>query len=215
MPCLTSLDQFKDYLGLTSTSEDAQLRSFLDGVESAIERWCKRTFRSASYTEYYDGNGDRILTLDQRPLTAVSGVWVDQEGYYGTTANAFQGSNDQWTSGVDFAAKRTDQSEKNGSILVALRGLGYSPGFWPCGEGNIKVTYTAGYTAIPDDLILAIHLLASAIRTNAENGVAGAIKSETQGRYAYELMSGQDADSSGQEIVQARSILKQYREIVP
>lgn len=216
MPCLTSVQQFKDYLGLTSTSEDAQLHGFLDATEEAIERFCRRKFKSAAYTEYHDGHGLKNLFLEQRPVTAITGVWVDDDGYYGTGSSPFP-SSDQWTSGTDFALKRSDQSEKNAGCLVALRGLGLGNGYWPKGDGNIKVTYTAGYTAIPEDLILAIHLLASQVRNAAEKGIPGALKSETQGRYSYEILTGTGAeagDLSGTTIVQALSILKPYREVL-
>ena len=71
--------------------------------------------------------------------------------------------------------------------------------------------------AIPDDLLLAIHLLASQVRNAAEKGIAGALKSETQGRYSYELLTGTGADAgdlNGTTIVQALSILKAYREVI-
>lgn len=215
MPCLTTLDQFKDYLGLTSTSEDAQLHGILDSVETAIENFCRRKFKSASYTEYHDGHGLQKLFLEHRPLTAITGVWVDDDGYYGNGSDPFP-SSDEWTSGTDFVPKRTDQSEKNASALIALRSAGNANGYWPVGDGNIKVTYTAGYTAIPEDLILAIHSLASVVRNSAEKGIAGAFKSETQGRYSYELLTGVEAaaDQSGQNLVQAQSILKHYREVL-
>lgn len=215
MPCLTTLDQFKDFLGLTSTDEDAQLRAILDSVEQAVESWCRRKFKSATYTEYHDGHGQKLLILEHRPLTEITGVWVDSQGYYGHGANAFAGATDEWTLGTDFVPKRLDESESNGSLLVALKGLGLGSGYWPLGEGNIKVTYTAGYAAIPEDLILAVHQLGQSVRNAAEKGVVGTMRSETQGRYTYELITGdgQNAgDISGQDIAQVRGILKRYRE---
>lgn len=215
MSTLTTLSQFKDFLDETGSDDDAQLLSFLEGAESAVERYLHRKLKSDTYTEYLDGHGEKVLYLENRPLTEVTSVHVDNDGYYGYATDAFQAA-DEWTSGEEFAPQRTDESEKNASALVAIPALGKSNGFWPRGDGNIKVVYKAGYTAIPEDVVLAVHQLAKVLRSSAENGVAGALKSETQGRYAYTLLTGAEAaaDSSGQDIVQAKSLLKHYREVL-
>lgn len=214
MSTLTSLDDFKIFLGETGSADDTKLQLILDSVESAIEQWCKRTFAEDTYTEFYDGGGGKLLSLDHRPATAITGLWVDQDGYYGSPADAFPDSG-EWIEGTDFAMKRSDQSEKNGSLLVALRGTGnIAFGYFPCGDGNIKVTYTAGYDPIPDDLALATWLLGMSVRNAADNGVAGALQSETQGRYSYTILASGQADFAGEELSRARSILRNYREVV-
>lgn len=201
-PTLSSLSELKSHLGITDSGEDDQLTQWLLGVEGAVKRYCGRDFVSAAATEYYDGEDRELLPLRRRPLTAVSSVHVDPTGYNGTGTNAFS-SDSEWAVGDRWFPRSLEESEHNGSILVATGGC------WPAGRGNIKVVYTAGYATIPEDLKLAVNQLASAVR---ESAAIGAIKgSETIGRYAYSLISG-DADG-GVGVIAAREMLTNYREL--
>ena len=201
-PTLTSLSEFKTHLGISDTSEDAELTQWLIGVEEAVKRFCGRDFVSAAATEYYDGEDRELLPLRRRPLTAVASVHVDAIGYGGTGTNAFS-SDSEWTVGERWFPRSLQESEENGSILVAIGGI------WPKGRSNIKVVNTAGYTTIPEDLKLAIHSLGAVVRDSAESGkIKGG---ETVGRYAYSVISGQ-ADG-GVGAITARSILAHYTEL--
>lgn len=226
---LTTLAKLKTHLSIpqSDNSEDAFLNQILLEIDTAVLRFCKRDFASAAATEYYDGTGRETLILKRRPVTAVAGVWVDQAGYYGHNASGFPASS-AWTIGQQFAPPSLAESEQNGGLLLALPGgwpanfggpwsgcsnFGWAAGTWPEGRGNIKVTYTAGYTVIPDDLELAVHHLAAALRSTAEKGLAGPVGSETFGEYSYSLLRGSDAGASGADVVMARGILAGYRDV--
>lgn len=201
---LTTLEEFKAHLGTTSDCEDERLSQLLEGVEAAVETYCGRKFAAAQATEYYDGHGRSLLDLRRRPVTAVASVHVDALGYYGQGPDAFA-DDTALVVGADFVLRRTDASEGNGGLLMAIK----RP--WPVGSGNIKVVYTAGYDPIPADLKLAVHMLGAA---TLEAAASGAIKgSETLGRYSYTLLSGGADDASGAALASTREILSHYTDL--
>ncbi len=50
------------------------LETIRDSVEDWVESYCHRTFESASYAKYYDGNGGQYLQLSDYPITALTRV---------------------------------------------------------------------------------------------------------------------------------------------
>lgn len=111
----------------------------------------------------FDGNGNHILFLPQRPVTNVSDVTVD-----GTA----------WEVGIDY-----DWSERRGAVHALDRRR------WPVGLRNIAVTYSHGYAELPVDLQCLVYGLA---RRSIENPTGVAIRSETLGSYsvAFEALIG-------------------------
>lgn len=233
MKPLTTLEKLKVALRLsqTDTSGDAQLNQLIEAVSWAIRRRTNRDFNQADRTEYYDGTGTEFLHLNHRPVTRVEtdpeseevgGVWVDPYGVYGQAPDGF-GDETKLRQGVDYCVETLELSERNPSRLVMItapwgfgiltqqHNLGQLPrANWPIGRGNVKVVYRAGYRNIPEDLELAVHLLCAVIRNAIPKG--SPLKSETLGRYAYELLTGPELASTGADIVTARSIIAGYTE---
>lgn len=52
------------------------LESIRDGVEDWIANKCRRTFESADYNEYYDGEDKNYLQLNNYPITALTRVCI-------------------------------------------------------------------------------------------------------------------------------------------
>ncbi len=73
---LTSVANFKSYIGLTSSDDDTLIGYLISRATDAIERYCNRTLRSADYREYYNGTGERELLLKEYPVTAVSALSI-------------------------------------------------------------------------------------------------------------------------------------------
>jgi hypothetical protein len=69
---LTSTANFKTYAGITSSDDDTLIGYLISRATSAIERYCDRTLRSATYREFYDGTGTNDLTLKEYPISAVT-----------------------------------------------------------------------------------------------------------------------------------------------
>lgn len=205
-PVLTTVDDLKVFLGInpSETGEDTRLNLMLCGVEQAVQNRLGRILPSASYTHYFDGSGREKLFLNQYPVTAISTVRIDAGGYRGHGTDAFNSDTIQ-TLGEDWIPETLDANEGNQGILIALGGC------WPCGIGNIKVAYTAGYATIPQEIINAVHALTGELWTMAGKG--GKVKSETLGQYSYDLAMGEALKGTDAEIMTARQTLAAYRRL--
>lgn len=226
-----------------TNEEDGKLSSILAGVDRAVKNHLGRGRRSTAFTnwpetgsgtEYYDGSGYGDLLLRYSVVTAVASVYLDATGYYGDGPSAFAATT-LLTSGTDYVLVRDDGST---SAVGKLRRIGGQGGVslndewhwwpsevgrgslsatrgpcWPRGEGNIKVTYTAGYatTAIPADLQLAVHQLCSFVRAGAEHG-GQLLGSESLGEYSYSLATNA-AQSGSARLADVWNILAHYRDL--
>jgi hypothetical protein len=219
-------------IALSDTSKDALLDQIRPGVEAAIEGFCKRSFAEATRTEFYTGSGDSRLLLNQYPVTAVADVRVDLGGYYGTVAGSF-GTTTALTAGLDYALEIDTSGTSRAGVLRRLGGVGSSWGAWPgpimvpgaggggsltAGRdgptwvpvaGSIKVTYTAGFASMPEDLMLAVdQTVALVYRTGKWGGMFG-VTSEQLGNYSYTLASQVIAGMPS--VGSPRQIMTRYR----
>lgn len=160
-------------------SEDVKLNYLIEHATSIIEEYLDRPGLSYSArTEYYDGNGTQFLLLRSRPVfvSPTIQVWVDEEGNYGSTSGAFTQSSAALTYGDDFSLKiDQDNGTSRSAILIRLNGYwnnrqvrqaGWLSPFVEKGRGNIKITYTAGYTTdtLPAAFRAACDLLVARMR---------------------------------------------------
>lgn len=168
-------------------------------------------------TEFYAGNGSAKLLLRQTPVQAVASVYQDDSACYGEAAGAFA-SDTLLTAGEDYCLIRDNGFGGEVSKSGILMRVGST---WPAasqrlsglltqgiteGVGNIKVTYTAGYTPVPADLVSAVHQLAAEHRRSSDSG--GAMQSESFDYYSYEKMSPVD---QAKAIGSVKSILANYK----
>lgn len=125
---------------LEGTSQDTTFETLITRVGVAFARHCgypgnNPTLESASYISYLDGPGGRDLVLDVWPATAISSIYDDLT---------------QDFSDSQFLVSSSDYVLLDNKI-VRLKSTS-TKGRWSQGKKCIKVTYTAGYTSIPDDL---------------------------------------------------------------
>jgi len=209
MGILTNLNSLKQHMDIEDDSDqNTLLNSLIDEVDEVIANELGRgrvagshPITSAAATEYYDGQGREQLLLNRRPVTVITTVAVDAGGYYNKGTSPFASAT-EWTDGQDFAALRLDASESNPGILISLQKPGKSQimrsgqssnlGVWPKGRGNIKVTYTAGYATIPNDLRLAANLLVSRTWTACNMSLGGPVDQVSLGDQSYRLLQGSD-----------------------
>jgi uncharacterized phiE125 gp8 family phage protein len=138
---LCTRDNVKSYLGLSGTAYDAVIDLLIPAASEAIEKFCGRRFGQASYTEYRDGEAADRVVLRERPVTLVTAVWDDPDRDFDDDS-------------------RLDADEyvlEPESGIVRLR-----YGSFADGVRNVKVQYTAGYSAIPQDLAQACLMLVAA-----------------------------------------------------
>ncbi len=159
-------------------SEDRSLLMFLEQVSKFIEEWLNRPgLTKKARTEYYNGTGTQKLLLRSRPVFTdpEPQVWVDEAGFWGQASGSFATGTAQ-TFGTDFSLwiDQDDGTSRSG-ILVrnrsiwprpAIRQAGFLSPFLGTGFGNVKVTYTAGYTVdtLPAEFRTACNLLVGRYR---------------------------------------------------
>jgi uncharacterized phiE125 gp8 family phage protein len=126
---LTTLPAVKEYLKLQDTTvEDSLLETLINSASTLIEGYCSRRFREQAYIdEEYDGSGSASIVLSQYPVSSIQGMKID---------------------GGEVGASEYKARKETG-ILLRLNST------WPEGVLNISVSYTAGYSQIPEDLELA------------------------------------------------------------
>lgn len=134
MSALTTISYVKEAGGITVNTYDTFLTDRINAVSTAIESYCRRSFAIQSYTVNVDGAGTTELLLPQYPIGTVTQIVKD---FYSSQPTTIPGS-------------ALIVNNSTGIISVAPNG-GYNPWFG-YGNQNIQVTYTAGYSPIPDDL---------------------------------------------------------------
>lgn len=222
-------------ISLADTSQDTALTAALAAAGTAVKSYTKRWLESKSYTWYLSGLGRQELVLPERPVTAIAGVWLDPEGYFGRRDGAFA-SDTELTDGEDYVLQWDEpQGSASRSGLLLRIGGGVTsavcypftqsgePGStlsarllpsWPRGFGNIKVQATAGYTSIPEDLARACDLLSLWLwQTGPDAGIVP--QSESYEEYSVSrALTALYTPQLAPEIGTIAGLLSRYREIV-
>lgn len=152
---LCSVQNVKDFLKLDDTSRDTQIVNLIPGAQSLIEEYCRRIFEKTQVTEYHHGGANRIL-IKRYPIVSNPApiVWEDWDRGYGTDTIVDE---DDYFIDYDNGIFFFDYSLEKG-------------------YGSIKITYTGGYTTIPEAIKQAcIELVARKIRIgpSGDTGVIG------------------------------------------
>lgn len=131
---LTTLQNLKSWLSVTSTTDDALMSRLIIQISGMIYAYLQRSsFIMQNYTDYRNGNGNCSMLLDNWPVLSVSSVQVGSL----TVPAAPPGINmcqagwflNPWSG---FPPGRAQS--------VNLRGYFYSSG-----NGNVAISYVAGY----------------------------------------------------------------------
>lgn len=165
---LCPLADVKESLGIASsvTTYDNLIIRKINQATLAIENYCGRRFKSTDYVETYDATNINELILRQRPIISLTSLEVRD-----TQLN----SNDWET--VDSELYHQDTNAGVLELLFRASGL------W----NQYRVTYTAGYTTIPEDLAEACVSLACYYFNNRDGsdvGVASKKEGQRELRYA-------------------------------
>ena len=205
---------FKSFAGISAsdTSEDSKIDIIITGVDAAIKRHLGIDVESTSYPGaaangtgddgYYSGNGHYELLLRQYPVQTITSIYVDPTGYFGTSSDPFASAT-LLTAGTDYALQ-TDGCLPGTSTKVSYKGSVVRIGnVWPGlllhtpgqinpkrvqHKGNIKIAYTAGYTTVPGDIIMAFYQMCAWVRSHSNTGMA--VQSEKYEEYAITLATG-------------------------
>ena len=130
---LTTLANVKAWLGITSTTDDAQISRLITAYSQYIQTWLNRQIAVQSYTELRDGSGKDFLVFGDYPVTAVASLKVDglsiAPSADGVTQPGYAFNGDEiWLIGYRFNK----------------------------GRKNVALTYSAGYATTPPELEQAV-----------------------------------------------------------
>jgi hypothetical protein len=147
---LITLQQYKDFAGISGLSEDAKINVIIPSISQAVKRYCGLSFLdyySSNKTEYFDikDNMTNAVMLDESPLVSIVSVEErdSQADSYVTLISENSDSSGKYDYVVDFESdtifRTTDTADK----------------MFPKGRKAVKVVYRAGYASTPADVKLA------------------------------------------------------------
>ena len=144
MANLITLQEYKTAEGISAPKDDARLNVLIPSVSELVKTYCGNTFVdffSSNKTEEFNIDwGTHVVQLTESPVNAIVSV-QERESYSSSYVTLTTGA-------YEYALDKTTDS-----ILRTL-GSGYKN--WPTGVAAVKVVYTAGYSAVPSDLKLAV-----------------------------------------------------------
>lgn len=139
---LITTAEAKAFLGIptATTSENTMVNAIINSMSKFFTTYCGRNFINAEYTEYYDGTDTDKLFLKNYPIITLDSLYIDATRVFAASS---------LISSAYYLLNKA-------SGIVTL----FNYGIFPCGKGNIKVTYDAGYAtdSIPYDLKHACRL---------------------------------------------------------
>lgn len=169
MADLVTLANVKTYLGITDSTEDANLSALITQMSAAAESYCSRKFSSTSYVDYIDG-GSKVLLTRYYPLVSVTSI-LDT---YNDNAAVTLGDLD-----IDLVTGEIRISITSTDLNV----LGL---YWASGKRRWKATYYYGSSTVPEDVKRAVIMMVSDARAVKSSALA----SETIGDYSYTAREG-------------------------
>jgi len=144
MADLITLASYKEAEGLSTPKEDLRINALIPSVSQLIKTYCGNSFvdfYSSNKTETFSIDwGTYIVQLTESPVNAIVSVQERQSyssAYVTLTTGAYEYALDKKT---DSVFRTSSGSYRN----------------WAQGVDSVKVVYTAGYSAVPDDLKLAV-----------------------------------------------------------
>ena len=150
MADLITLQQYKDFAGLTGVQTDARINVIIDSVSQLVKNYCGVSFidfHGTDKTEFFDimDNSTTRVMLTESPLVSVSLVQEreDQSSSYVTLITENSDSSDKYEYMVDTVTDSIVRTNSTRDIP------------FPRGRKAVKVVYRAGYASTPEDLKLA------------------------------------------------------------
>tara|TARA_B100000214_G_scaffold176814_1_gene127145 strand:+ start:42 stop:629 length:588 start_codon:yes stop_codon:yes gene_type:complete len=144
MADLITLQDYKTAEGISAPKDDARLNVLIPSVSQLVKTYCGNSFVdffSSNKTEEFNIDwGTYVVQLTESPVNAIVSVQERQSynsSYITLTTGAYEYALDTNT---DSVFRTTSSGYKN----------------WATGVGAVKVVYTAGYSAVPADLKLAV-----------------------------------------------------------
>ena len=146
MADLITVYEYKDAEGMRGEKDDDRLGVIVPQVSDLVKKYCGTTFIDYFSTNKVETFSVRdlytqVLIMSESPVTAIDKV-EERTSYSGAYSELTTGNYEYY---FDSDADAVIRTTKNGERAS-----------WAKGEGAVKITYNAGYSATPKDLQLAI-----------------------------------------------------------
>ena len=133
------------------TARDNFIASLILATDQKCKSYCKKDFELTTYTnQKLDGTGTNHLLLPQYPIDSISSIYDDINRDWGS--NTLLSVDDYIYDSASGIITLTD-----GSVFTK-------------GDKNIKITYSSGYTSIPDDLVLSCEMFTAYMYKQSDYG---------------------------------------------
>lgn len=195
---LTTTQKVKDYLGISSATNDTVITELVKNISSQIEIFCNRSFGSTTYTQVFDVEcGDSKIFLKSYPIITLNSVKY-RAGSWGNPVYVSFNENDYL------------ENPEEGKISFAMK--------FPDLERYIEVNYVGGYLinfsnqdditqhTLPRDLTqIATEMVGQTFQTRKSQGI---LSESTEGQsITYNTGNSRDLTKSGD----FRDRLNRYR----
>ncbi len=132
----------KTFLGITSSTDNDLIDALLARTTKMMQRYTGRVLLEATYTDQaYEGDGiNNELLLKEYPVSVVSSIKEMYDIYNRQTITLVEHLN--------YEVLELSEAENPGIIRRI-------DGPWTKGIQNFQITYTAGYSVVPVDLVQA------------------------------------------------------------
>lgn len=175
-------------------SYDAQIDLWIMAVQRYIDNYTGTTFSAPTETRYFDGNGEREMTIDH--FVSITTVEILEASGDDVAYTLTEGK------GEDFVIFPYNSESAFKLILV----LGSTIAVWPSGARRVKVTGVWGEkSTVPEDIELAATILVSSVVEKGLKG--GTIATESLGDYSVAF---KDVDTLA-NVMDVKEILNRYK----
>ena len=144
MADLITLNDYKDAEGLSTPKEDLRINALIPSVSQLVKTYCGNSFvdyYSSAKTEILNIDwGTHIVQLTESPVNTITSV-QERTSYSGSYTTLTTAAHEYYL-------------ETNTDSVLRTTSAGYKN--WPTGVGAVKVVYTAGWSATPSYLKLAV-----------------------------------------------------------
>ncbi len=152
MANLVTLQQYKDFAGLQGVKTDARINVIIPQITKVVKNYCGTSildYYSSAKTEYFDVLDDRTnrIMLDESPVNTVTSV-AERESQADSYITLITGNSDSSGKYEYVVDTYTDSIIRTNDSAIKYFARGWQA---------VKVVYTAGYSATPEDLKLAVY----------------------------------------------------------
>lgn len=187
------LDTVKLYMGISGSSEDPFITALLSAAIATVDKYLGSIVAAASYTEVRSGECTDYLKTWNRPVNSLTSVTFDANTSSPTTV------------------ANTEFDYEPDSGVIKFKPQSASWRLFDQGFRNISIVYNAGYSTIPDDIILAYSMVTNSVYKQSGRDVVAKKKvGDVSVEYA-DLMSPVQINLQDPIFGDVRRLLAPYR----